>query len=190
LPPTIAESDPKTLRRLVIYESMFGNTKSIAEAVALGLAGDVELLPVEAAPTELGLDVGLVVLGGPTHGFTLSSQATRHNAVRIIGHPVTAEDIGLREWLSELQAYPTTAFATFDTRTAQSRLPGSAARAASRRLQRTGLPVIVPPTSFYVASRIGPLQDGERTRACRWGLHIASLLRFALENAHRLPADA
>ena len=56
-----------TVRRgLVVYESMFGNTARIAEAIAGGLdaAGvQVELVDVAHAPPAVG-DVDLVVVGG------------------------------------------------------------------------------------------------------------------------------
>jgi hypothetical protein len=64
-------------RALVIYESMYGNTEQIARAIGEGL-GDrmqVEVVEVGAAPTTLAADVGLVVVGGPTHAFSMSRRA-------------------------------------------------------------------------------------------------------------------
>jgi flavodoxin len=56
---------------LLVFESMFGNTQQIADSVAEGLSEHlpVEQLEVGAAPTVIGNDVELLVIGGPTHAF-------------------------------------------------------------------------------------------------------------------------
>jgi hypothetical protein len=164
-------------RLLVVYESMFGNTKSIADAVAFGLAGDVELIPVEAAPATLGSDVDLVVIGAPTHAFGLSRRSTRNSAARQGGPTLTPERVGVREWIAALDADPTTLVATFDTRIDRPRLPGSAARSAARLLRRKGITTVVSPTSFYVIGIDGPLKEHERNRARRWGAALAHLIQ-------------
>ena len=63
------------MRTLVVYESMFGNTRAIAEAVAAGLteAAEVVLVPVrEVTPAHVH-SADLIVVGGPTHAHGLSS---------------------------------------------------------------------------------------------------------------------
>ena len=56
-----------TLRALVVFESMFGNTEKVAAAVAHGLqleGIDTGLVEVHAAPATLSPDVDLLVVGG------------------------------------------------------------------------------------------------------------------------------
>ena len=67
------------MRALVVYESMFGNTEAVARAVADGLAEmhDVDLREVSQAPIAVIARVDLIVVGGPTHAFSLSRPATR-----------------------------------------------------------------------------------------------------------------
>lgn len=161
------------LRTVVVYESHFGNTKSVAEAVAFGLAGDVELIDVSAAPTQLSSDIGLLVVGAPTHAFGLSRPGTRASA--------GSTERGVREWLDEVEMSNTTATAAFSTRIDRPRFPGSAARAIGRRLHRMGAPVIVPPRDFFVLGTSGPLRSGERDRAHLWGARLATLVRPVLE---------
>ena len=60
------------MRALVVFESMFGNTQTIAQAVADGLSQtvDVDVVEVDDAPTRFeGFD--LLVVGGKrsTSGF-------------------------------------------------------------------------------------------------------------------------
>jgi hypothetical protein len=69
--------------------------------------------------------------------------------------------------------------ATFDTRIAKPRLPGSAAAAAEKRLRRLGFRSVVAPKSFYVEGTTGPLVDGEPERARRWGVALGAALGAA-----------
>jgi flavorubredoxin len=56
------------MRALIVYESMFGNTFAIAKSIAEGLAPHMtaEVVEVGQAPTELGPEFQLIVVGGPT----------------------------------------------------------------------------------------------------------------------------
>jgi hypothetical protein len=159
-------------RALVLFESMFGNARMIAEAVADGLSSRMPttILEVGAAPIAVGDDTGLLVVGGPTHAFGLSRPGTREDATRQAGGHVVSEGIGLREWLTTLERGTGDVFvAAFDTRIDKPRVPGSAARAAEKRLRRLGFPVAVRAESFYVTGTPGPLVAGELERARSWG---------------------
>ena len=170
------------MRALVVYESMFGCTRSVAEAIAEGLrlsTDDVRLVEVGQAPTDL-TGVDLLVLGGPTHAFSMSRANTRADAARQNGpRPLVSRGIGIREWLERLpRPERTVRAATFDTRVRPPRVPGSAARAADRRLRSLGLLMVAPAQSFWLAGTRGPLQEGETARARQWasGLVGVSLL--------------
>lgn len=158
------------MRALVVFESMFGNTQAVAVAVAEGLAAHAEVVMSEVsdAPTVVPDDVDLLVVGAPTHALTLSRPATRQDARERTGRTPVSSGTGLREWADEMAAGPHTVAATFDTRVRRPRLPGSAARAAFRRLRRRGVTLVSPAQSFYVDGMAGPLADGERERARRW----------------------
>lgn len=165
------------MRALVVFESIFGNTRSVAEAVAAGLSGEamVDVVAVGDAPTVIGGDVDLLVVGGPTHAFGMTRPSTREDAARQAGG--TALATGLREWLAALGGRSSRTVATaFDTRIRKPRLPGSAARGSARRLRKLGYPIAAPATSFYVTGTAGPLVDGEVERAQEWGRTLASAL--------------
>jgi flavodoxin len=160
------------MRAVVVYESMFGNTQAIADAVANGLASSmrVDLLEVGEAPATIDDDVALLVAGGPTHAFGMSRPQTRADAAQQAEQPVVSAGIGLREWLAAAgRRTGDTVAATFDTRVDRPRVPGSAAHAGERRLRRLGFPAIAPAESFYVGGTSGPLVEGEVERARRWG---------------------
>jgi len=162
-------------RAWVVYESMFGNTREVAEAVADGLRDgtDVEVHEVSKA-TPLPPDLDLLVVGGPTHAFGLSRQSTREDAATKAHRTVESADMGLREWLAGLEHdTPPPRFATFDTRVDHPRLPGSAAKKAAKRLRRQGSTQSTDPESFWVHGTEGPLLDGELDRARGWGRSLA-----------------
>ncbi|MFI9489892.1 flavodoxin/nitric oxide synthase [Promicromonospora sp. NPDC052451] len=188
------------MRVLVVYESIFGNTGLIARAVAAGIelgirtgvelgtekgltAGTdaparVDVVEVGRAPAVVPEDVGLLVVGGPTHAFGMSWPSTRRDAAALApkdGEVLTLRGLsrerGIREWLGDLPGtrvgVPTRA-TTFDTRTS-AHLTGSAARAAARRLARLGYPIVAAPASYRVVDVTGPPADGEQGRARAWG---------------------
>jgi hypothetical protein len=159
---------------LVVYESMWGNTKTVAEAVAGGIGPDVRAVHVTAAPVPVPDDVDLLVVGGPTHAFSLPRSSTRRDAVAK-GAPDGPTEDGVREWLAQLEASDRLAVATFDTRVATVRhLPGSAAKAAGKEVRRHHLGRLVAAMSFYVEDMAGPLMRGEAERARAWGQELAA----------------
>jgi hypothetical protein len=167
------------MKALVVYESMFGNTRTLARAVAGGMASagaQVCVRPVdEVDPAALG-EYDLVVTGAPTHAWSLPRPTTREEAARQ-GAPAPAAT-GLREWLQQLApaigARPT--FAVFDTRTgtgAARHFSGSAARRTARALHGLHRTLADDPMSFYVEGAAGPLLSGEQVRARAWGSRLA-----------------
>lgn len=164
----------------VVYESMFGNTEAIATAVAEGLRSrgwDAAVAEVGSAPAA-AQDVDLLVLGAPTHAFSLSRPATRAEAVSKGAAPARVET-GLREWLALLP--PATAssppIAIFDTRVSKvRRLPAAASRKAARLVRDRRYQVVDRPSAFLVDDVAGPLLAGETDRAAEWGRSLADQL--------------
>jgi hypothetical protein len=164
------------MKALVVYESMWGNTKQIADAVAEGLGG-ARVVEVREVGSEELEALDLLVVGGPTHAFSMSRSSTRHDA-RERGAPAGAGDRGIREWLAELPEDLVVPSATFDTRvTTVRKLPGSAAKAASKELRRHHHGPVLRTCSFYVHDTAGPLVDGELDRAIDWGAQLAASLQ-------------
>lgn len=168
------------MRALVVFESSFGNTGQVAEAVWEGMRTrlpDVALLDVASAPRRLPPELELLVVGAPTQAFGMSRPRTREDAQRQAGVPEPGPTLGVREWLRELEPpqRPVHA-ATFDTRIHTPHVPGSAAVGAWRVLRRDGFQVSAEAESFWVLGIRGPLRDGELDRARSWGVSLASLV--------------
>lgn len=157
----------------IVHESLFGNTRAVADAVADGLRdGGCEVVIDEAGPDTPARRPDLLLVLGPTHALGMTRPATRADAAQRGASGRT--DAGIREWLASLPARDpaATPFACADTRSGP-RIPGSAARAAHRRLRRRGYRPVAPPRSFWVAGTSGPLRDGELDRAREWGRELA-----------------
>lgn len=159
------------MHALVIYESMFGNTRKVAEGLAT--SAKVDLREVGAAPATIEGGVDLLVVGGPTHAFSMSRPRTREDARHETATVSTAD--GLREWIAALdRSGRRVPVATFDTKVARPNLPGSAARAAERRLRKLGFPIAAAARSFLVDGKTGPLLPGQLERARAWGEELGS----------------
>ena len=175
------------MRALVVYESMFGNTKAVAHAIAKGLEtwAVVDVVEVNSAPTVLGEDVSLLVVGGPTHAWSMSRPNTRRAAAKQAGESGGKLSLepggagaGLREWLGGLPAGERRV-AVFDTRIQGPRfVTGRASASIVRTLRGTGATLVAPSQSFLVTKR-SELVDGERERARRWGAELAARLSLA-----------
>lgn len=170
------------MRTLVVYESMFGNTKAIAEAVAgtLRQHGTVEVSEVASAPDEIGPDVDLVVIAGPTHAFGMTRPSTRQDAAQRNASPLVSSGRGIREWIDTLRAPAGVRFATLDTKVSRPRLPGSAAKSAAKRCTAMGWVEVARPATFYVDGVCGPLLDGELERAATWASTLMTVGPSAL----------
>lgn len=160
------------MKALVVYESLFGNTEQVARAVTTGLSKhlDVEILEVTQAPETITDLLDLIVVGGPTHAFSMTRPATREDAFKQ-GATQGSREVGIREWLAHLHAGPHSELvATFDTRVEKVRhLPGSAAKGAAKAARGLGYSSAAKSESFFVEGVEGPLLDGELDRAQAWG---------------------
>lgn len=171
------------MKSLVVYESMFGNTRLIAEAVAGGLTHwfEVEAVEVGDCP-DIVAYLDLVVVGGPTHAFGMTRPSTRQSAAEQTEEALVSPGVGIREWLTRLTPpVGHVSAVAFDTKVDQPRFPGSAAVGAHKKLRRLGFHMPVAAQSFYVDGTTGPLLEGEYERAHRWGEELGSLL--ALQGA-------
>lgn len=165
------------MRALVIYESLWGNTEQVARAIGTRLStqADVEVLDSDAAPLSVeGFD--LLVVGGPTHAFSMTRASTRADAVKTRSAPHEPAR-GIREWLNELERPAAQIPAvTFDTRVEKPRLPGSAAKSARHELRSLGFETSAKPQTFHVHGYEGPLVDGELDRAAQWADEVLARL--------------
>jgi len=168
---------------VVVYESMYGNTHTVAEAIANGLVNvaDVHVRTLAEATPDVIEIAELVVVGGPTHVHGMSRPSTRKAAVEAVDKSEElhldpdAPGVGMREWFAGLPKFEGSA-AAFDTRIdAPAVLTGRASKGIARQLRTHGFTLIAPPESFLVTKH-NVLEDGEAARAERWGVQLATLI--------------
>lgn len=167
------------MRALIVYETLFGNAKSVAEAIGAGLrtGADVSVIDVRSA-TESIEDVDLLVVGGPTHQLGMTRPRSRRQAETQYEEAPPAAQTGLREWIAALRIPRGTAAAVFDTRLNHPsvlRMLDHAARTTGRSLEHRGARTVAPPQRFLVESATGPLLPHEIDRARDWGQALLSL---------------
>lgn len=163
---------------LLVVESLFGNTREVAEAVAEGLrtgrpSAGVEVLDVADAPAVVPRTVTVMLVGGPTHTFSMSHASTRSDAVAK-GAREGSDATGIREWLDSVTPRPDLDVVTFDTRVKVKGIPGSAAKSAAKAFRKRGFTRARRGETFWVEETAGPLRAGERERAVAWGHQLGT----------------
>ena len=153
------------MKAFIIYDSMYGNTEKIAQAIGDGLTGEVKVVRVgEADPSELKT-CDLLILGSPVHG----------------GRATPALDAFIKELPADyLQGK---SVAVFDTRFESEeqgvglRLLMSVIRYAAPRLakalEKKGGVLVAEPEGFIVENKEGPLKEGELERATKWASQLS-----------------
>ena len=158
------------MKILVLYDSQYGNTQQIAQAIAnqLDSPEDVALLRAsEMDPAALN-GRQLLVVGSPTQRF----MATPALMAWLKSIP--------RDGLQGMQV------AVFDTRLTEQQIKGTpvlkwfvrkssyAAWWLAKQLKNKGAMLLLPPEGFYVEGMEGPLLPGELERAAAWAQQIVA----------------
>ncbi|MGA9761726.1 MAG: flavodoxin family protein [Gaiellaceae bacterium] len=137
------------MKTLVVYDSLYGNTAQLAQAIGAA-AGESRVLRVgEAKPSELRA-FDLVVIGAPTQG----------------GRATDA----MRAFLDRVPALDGARVAAFDTRLRARwvKVFGYAAGRIAGKLKSLGATLVAEPEGFVVEGKEGPLANGELERAAAW----------------------
>ena len=139
------------MKAVVLYDSAYGNTRRIAEAIAGSLAGvgaeAVEVPEFRAGQLQPG---DLLVVGSPINGW---------RPTPIITAALEALD---PDQLRGIRA------AAFDTRV-RLFVHGDAAKKLTEELRHHGAEIVSAPQPFYVKGTEGPLLGGEVEKAQFWG---------------------
>ena len=155
------------MKAIVVYDSVFGNTEKIAQAIKVGLEAhaDSQLLQARDVSAETLRNTDLLVLGSPTRGFRPTDvvsallKGTASNALSRV--KVAAFDTRFKA--DELNSATT----RFIVKTG-----GYAAKRIASQLEKAGGSLLAPPEGFYVEDIEGPLKEGEVERATAWAREL------------------
>lgn len=157
------------MKKLVVYDSMYGNTSKIAHVIAHTL--EARVLPVAKVRLSDLEGLGVLVVGSPTQG----------------GRPTPA----LQKFLNTISANQLehSRVAAFDTRFAHNehgiglklvmKTIGFAAPRIAAILQAKGGYLACSPEGFIVEEKEGPLKEGEIERASTWAKRITAAYKVA-----------
>ncbi len=146
------------MKALVVYDSVFGNTEKIAQAVGEALGAPV--VQVKAVQAEQLTGVELLVVGSPTRQFNATPD--------------------MMAWLNGLaeDALKGARAAAFDTRIDAKTIgfflfrwlvaSNYAVKRLEAALARKGAALAAPGGGFFVKASEGPLVEGELERAATW----------------------
>ena len=160
------------MKALVVYESLWGNTRAIAEAVAEGIGPDAKAVPTDGVSAAELADAELVVAGAPVIAFSLPSEQARRNIEQSEAGAPRAPDLShpsMRSWLDELP-HGNKRAAAFETRIWWS--PRGATGDIEKRFTSAGYRLVAKAGKFVVKDKYGPLRDGEIERAKAWGREL------------------
>jgi len=158
------------MKAMVVYDSAYGNTERIAQAMAQALGSPEEVVLVRASqvqPEQLaGLE--LLIVGSPTQGFrplpAVKAFLKRIPQAGLKGVKVAGFDT----------RFPVSEIKKNRLLTILVRIFGYAAKPISDRLETAGGECVAPPEGFYVGGVQGPLLENELERAADWARQISA----------------
>jgi len=140
------------MKTLVVYDSQYGDTEKLAQALGKTIGGDVKTLRVSAVNPEDINGIDFLVIGSPTQG----------------GRATPA----MLEFLKKVpdSAIKDKKVAVFDTRMTSKMVGifGYAAGKLADSLKKRGAVLISSAEGFFVTTGKGPLKEGELERAVNW----------------------
>lgn len=151
------------MKALVVYDSFYGNTEKVAQAIgaALGTPEEVAVRRVgNVDPGDLA-GLNLLAVGSPTRAFrptpAISTFLAGIPAGGLAGVKVAAFDTRLP---AEEAPSPILRFLV--------KLFGYAAPVIAKKLVAKGGTLAIAPEGFFVTGTEGPLKEGELERAADW----------------------
>lgn len=148
------------MKTLIVYDSLYGNTEKIAQAIGenLALAKD-KIISAKKLKNEDLKDIELLIMGSPTHAG--QPTPTLKNVIANIPEN-SLKNINVMTFDTSIKSQDKNfLFKTFIN------MLGYAAKRTAKMLQDKGA-TIVGSETFFVKDKEGPLEEGEIKRAQDW----------------------
>ena len=161
------------MKTIVVFESLWGNTATIARAIAEGFGLEAQVFSTAEATRDVVSGADLIVAGSPLFAFQLPTDKIREtirSKAATFPTPPNLSHPSLRNWLETVPPGKGRC-AAFETRIWWS--PGGAIGTIQKTLQAVGYEPLMRGKRFRVAGMHGPLKAGEMDRAREWGALLA-----------------
>ena len=158
------------MKTLVVYDSFFGNTEKVAQAIgkAIGSSKTVTVVKVHDATNDMLSDLDFLIVGSPTRGFNpspaIKSFIKKLPADQLSGIKVAAFDtrIPMEENVPGFLRFMVKLF-------------GYADKPILDALVKKGGKAAGSSEGFFVLDSEGPLKEGELERAAKWAKQLKSV---------------
>jgi menaquinone-dependent protoporphyrinogen IX oxidase len=161
---TNPQTEDLRMKGIVVYDTSYGNTKTIAETIVETLKEsgiEVDLFDVKTVKKLSAKDYSFLVLGSPTRFGTMSF------ATKFFLGKVKQE-----EWMNK----PFTAFDTENPENIEKK-EGSAAEKIAEKLKDKKMNQLLPVLKAVVLGQKGPLKEGEIERTKEYARELAIKLK-------------
>jgi flavodoxin I len=164
------------MKALIIYDSFFGNTEQVAQAMATVLGDQINVTARRVGDVRpehwTGLD--LLIVGSPTRAFrptpaikkllnSIPTQGLKGVKVAAFDTRISIEDAGSRFLAVMVNLF------------------GYAAKPIANWLKQKAGDLVLPPEGFVVVDKEGPLKAGELARAANWARQISAAITATAE---------
>jgi flavodoxin len=145
------------MKALVIYDSLYGNTEKIAQAIGGAMGAEAKVVSIKQVSAADIAPYSYVIIGSPTQGGRMT------HAMKTFLDNLPAEALKGKR------------FAAFDTRVkGWAKIFGWAAPRIEKAIREKGGNTTAQPQGFFVKNTKGPLVDGELERAATWAKAIVA----------------
>ncbi|MGI5827758.1 MAG: flavodoxin family protein [Patescibacteria group bacterium] len=152
------------MKTLIIYDSRFGNTEKVANAIAKGIGK-----PGEVTVSKIGKEnfsdlkaINLLIIGSPTYGGR-PTQPVQNLLNKISGNELKDKNVAAFDTRAEADSFGLKLLI---------KVLGFAAPRIALILKGKGGNLVATPEGFIVEGKEGPLKEGELKRAEEWGRKI------------------
>ena len=159
-----------SMKILIIYDSLFGNTQKIAEAIEakFSLVHESKVFKVGSVSPNILKEADALIIGSPTHGGRPT------DPIKKLIHSFSKDMIVNRKVATFDTSFPTKNMGFFINKIVK--FFGNASYRLSNELSKKGANVI-DSKIFYVLGKEGPLQEGEIEKAQLWVETLNNLLK-------------
>ncbi|MBI9048127.1 MAG: flavodoxin family protein [Anaerolineaceae bacterium] len=153
---------------LIIYDTVFGNTATIAQSIGDGVQGSayVKVVKVDEVSADQLKDTDMLIIGSPTRGFR-PTEGISEFMKNLTPEIVQGKKAAVFDTRVDLQDIKSRVF-RFVVKTG-----GFAAKSLAKDLTKLGAVLIADPEGFLVTGDQGKeMVPGEPERATGWGKNL------------------